>query len=137
MELLFNLLWLALSCLLLGFWLLRRKRWTDDPLRSSLAIQLVALALLIVVLLPVISLTDDLHVQIMPAESEHLSRPNDFFQTIADFSLHAVSVVTAGLVTLDASSQRRTYAWLSFPAEEETPSVRYLRIRSTRPPPAV
>jgi hypothetical protein len=94
-ELFFNLLWLALSSLILSFWLLRRNRWADDSLRSGVAVQLIAVALLIVVLLPVVSLTDDLQACTMPAESEHLSRRGDF-QTIADFSLHAVSVMIAG-----------------------------------------
>lgn len=136
MELFFNLLWLALSSLLLGLWLLRRNRWTDDSLRSSVGIQLIALALLIVVLLPVVSLTDDLQACTMPAESEHLSRRSDF-QTIADFSLNAVSVVIAGLVPFNTSLQPQTVAWLSFPAEKETPSAGYLRILGSRPPPAV
>ncbi|MGC1363577.1 MAG: hypothetical protein WA826_20565, partial [Silvibacterium sp.] len=135
-ELFFNLLWLALSSLILGFWLLRRNRWVDDSMRSSIGIQLIALALLIVVLLPVVSLTDDLQACTMPAESEHLSRRSDF-QTIADFSLHAVSVVITGLVPLDSSPQPAALAWLSFPAEKETPSAGYLRILGSRPPPAV
>ena len=136
MELFFNLLWLALSSLILSFWLLRRNRWADDSLRSSVAVQLIAVALLIVVLLPVVSLTDDLQACTMPAESEHLSRRGDF-QMIADFFLHAVSVVIAGWVSLDSSPQPQTLAWLSLPAEKETTSAGYLRILGSRPPPAV
>lgn len=136
MELFFNLLWLALSCLLLGLWLSGRNRWADDSLRSSVTVQVVALALLIVVLLPVVSLTDDLQACTMPAESEHLSRRGDF-QAIADFTLHTVSVVIAGLVPCDASPRPETFAWLSFPAETESPSAGYIRILGSRPPPAV
>ncbi len=108
------------------------------PLRSSNlpAVQLIAVVLLIVVLLPVVSLTDDLQACTMPAESEHLSRRGDF-QMIADFSLHAVSIVIAGWVSLDSSPQPQTFAWLSLPAEKETPSAGYLRILGSRPPPAV
>jgi hypothetical protein len=135
-ELFFNLLWLALSSLLLGLWLLRRNRWTDDSLRSSVGIQLIALALLIVVLLPVVSLTDDLQACTMPAESEHLSRRSDF-QTIADLSLHTLSVVIAGFVPFDTSPEPHTFAWLLFPVEKETPSAGYLRILGSRPPPIV
>jgi hypothetical protein len=135
-ELFSNVLWLALSCLLLGFWLMGRNRWADASLRSSVTVQLVALALLIVVLLPVVSLTDDLQACTMPAESEHLSRRGDF-QTIADFTLHTVSVVIAGLVPFSASPRAETFAWLSLPAETESPSAGYLRILGTRPPPAV
>jgi hypothetical protein len=135
-ELLFNLLWLALSCLLLGFWLLGRSRWADDSLRSSVGVQLIALAVLIIVLLPVVSLTDDLQARTMPAESEHLSRRSDF-QTIADFTLHAIPLAIAGLVSFNPAPHPRTFARLSFPAEIESPCAGYLRILGTRPPPAV
>jgi hypothetical protein len=135
-ELFFNLLWLALSFLLLGFWLLRKNRWADDSLRRSIAVQFIALALLIVVLLPVVSLTDDLQACTVPAESEHLSRRSDF-QAFADLSLHAISVVIAGLPALVAPHEPQTLAWLSLPTEKEPLCVRYLRTLGTRPPPTV
>ncbi len=135
MELLSNLLWLALSSLLLGFWLLHRNRWTDESLRTSLGVQFVALALLIIVLLPVVSLTDDLQACTVPAESEHLARRSDF-QTFTDYSLHAVSVAIAGLAPFHAPPQPQTLAWLSLPIEKEAIGVRYLHILGIRPPPA-
>lgn len=136
MELFFNLLWLALSGVLLGVWLVRRDRWADDSLRSTVGVQLVALALLIVVLLPVVSLTDDLQARTMPAESEHLLRRGDF-QTIADLTLHTVSLVITGLVPFSLSPRPQILALLFFPAKTESPSAGYLRILGTRPPPAV
>lgn len=135
MELFFNLLWLALSCVLVGLWVLCRNDWADESLRSSLRVQLIALALLIVVLLPVVSLTDDLQACTMPAESEHLARRSDF-QTIADFTLHAVSLVIAGLLPFNAAPRPETLARMSFPVEQETPCAGYLRILGMRPPPA-
>jgi len=135
-ELFFNLLWLAISSLILGFWLLSRNRWADDSLRVSIGLQLIALTLLIAVLLPVVSLTDDLQACTMPAESEHMSRRGDF-QAIADLSLHTVSALIAGVVPVDVSPQPKTFAWLSFPAQKETSSEGYLRIFGSRPPPAV
>jgi len=134
-EIFFNLLWLALSSLLLGLWLFNRGRSADESVRSSAGIQFIALALLIVVLLPVVSLTDDLQACTMPAESEHLSRRGDF-QAVADFTLHAVSVVIAGLSSFDTTPNAHTFACLSLPAENETPSAGYLRILGNRPPPA-
>jgi hypothetical protein len=134
-EIFFNLLWLALSSLLLGFWLFYRRRSSDESLHSSAGVQFIALALLIVVLLPVVSLTDDLQACTMPAESEHLSRRGDF-QAIADFTLHTVSVAIAESVSFDTTPTAQTFAWLSLPAENETPSAGYLRILGTRPPPA-
>lgn len=97
--------------------------------------QFIALALLIVVLLPVVSLTDDLQTCAMPAESEHLSRRSDF-QTIADFMLPAVSVVIAELFSFDTTPRPQGFAWLSLPAENEAPCAGYLRTLGTRPPPA-
>lgn len=133
-EIFFNLLWLALSALLLGLWLFHRRGAADHSLRSSEGIQFIALALLIVVLLPVVSLTDDLQACTMPAESEHLSRRGDF-QTVADFTLRAVSVI-AGLFSFDTTPNAHTFACLSLPAEIEKPGAGYLRILGTRPPPA-
>lgn len=135
MELFSNLLWLALSSLLLGLWLLRRNRWTDESLRSSLGVQFVALALLIVVLLPVVSLTDDLQACTIPVESEHLARRGDF-QAFTDYSLHAVSVIIAGWIPFHVPPQTQTLTWLFFPAEKQATCVGYLRILGTRPPPA-
>ena len=135
-ELFFNLLWLALSVLLLGFWLQHKNRWTDDSLRSSIAVQFIAVALLIVILLPVVSLTDDLQACTMAVESEHFSRRGDF-QLVADLSLHAISTVIAQLAPFGASPWHQSFAWLSLAAERETPSAGCLRILGSRPPPAV
>lgn len=135
MELFSNLVWLAISALLLGFWLTHRNRWEDDSLRSSLAVQFVALALLIVVLLPVVSLTDDLQACTLPAESEHLSRRSDF-QAIGDFSQLAISVVVAGVVPFNTGSPAQASTCLSLALEKEAPCAGYLRILGSRPPPA-
>lgn len=133
MELFSNLLWLALSSLLLVLWVLHRKRGSDESRHSSIGIQFIALALLIVILLPVVSLTDDLQACTLPAESEHLSRRSDF-QTIPDFSQPAISVVVAGVIPFNSASPQ-TSAWLSLPLEKEAPFAGYLRILGTRPPP--
>lgn len=135
MEIFSNLLWLALSSLFLGFWLFHRHSWADESLRSSAGVQFIALALLIVVLLPVVSLTDDLRACTMPAESEHLSRRSDF-QSIADFTLNTASVVIAGSFSFDITTNSQTFARLTMPAEIETPFAGYLRILGNRPPPA-
>jgi hypothetical protein len=134
-EIFSNLFWLALSFLFLGFWLLHRRRSADESQRSSASVQFIALVLLIVILLPVVSLTDDLQACTMPAESEHLSRRSDF-QTVADFTQPSISVVIAGLLSFDTTPKSQTFAWLSLPAEHETPCAGYLRTLGTRPPPA-
>lgn len=134
-EIFFNLLWLALSSLLLGLWLFHGHSWAYESQHSSASMQFIALALLIVVLLPVVSLTDDLQACTTPAESEHLARRGDF-QAIADFTLHAVSAVIAGWYSFEITSNPQTFAWLSMPVETETPCAGYLRTLGTRPPPA-
>lgn len=135
MELFLNLLWVAISLLMVGAWLLRTARRTD-LVRHSIGVQLIALALLIVILLPVISMTDNLHAAALLAESDHSCRRCDF-QAIADFALHAVSVAITGIALLNISPQRRTVAWLAVPDRKADSYAGYLRILGTRPPPAV
>ena len=135
-ELFFNLLWLAISVLMVGLWLLRTARGTNDPVRHSIGVQLVALALLIVILLPVVSLTDDLHATALLAESDHVFRRGDL-QAVGDLALHLLPLATAAVILLNISPRSRTLAWLSFPANRANSCAGYLRILGTRPPPAV
>ena len=76
-ESLFNLFWLALSSVLLVLWLQGQRQWSDEPLRPSRRMQFVAIAMLILILLPVISLSDDLQAYATPSETEHLARRGD------------------------------------------------------------
>lgn len=136
MELLFNLLWLAISVLIVGLWLLHTARGSNDLVRHSIGVQLIALALLIIILLPVVSLTDDMHASALLAESEHLWRRCDF-QALGDFALHAISVAIVGFTLLNIAPQRQTVAWLAIPDRRANSCAAYLRILGTRPPPAV
>lgn len=135
MELLFNLLWLAIAALLVGLWLLRTARATD-PVRHGIGVQLIALALVVVILLPVVSLTDDLHATALLAESDHVFRRSDF-QAVGDLALHLLSVAIAAVTLFNISSRSRTLAWLSFPANKAASRAGYLHILGSRPPPAV
>lgn len=135
MELIFNLLWLAISALIVGIWLLHHVRGTD-LVRHSIGVQLIALALLIVILLPVVSLTDDLHAPALLMESGQLWRRGDF-QTIGDLAMHVISIAIAGLALAHVAPRRRTVTWLAFPDRSSHPSAEYLCILGTRPPPAV
>ena len=136
MELVFNLLWLAISALIVGLWLLHTARGGHSPVRHSIGVQLIALALLIIILLPVVSLTDDLHATALLAESDHLCRRVDF-QVIGDLALHFLAAATASVTLLNISPRSRTLAWLSFPMNKATSCAGYLRILGTRPPPAL
>jgi hypothetical protein len=90
-ELIFNLLWLTLSAGIFGFWIWSQRRWADRSLRATTRIQIMALAVLIVILLPVVSLTDDLQASAAPAEMEHLIRRIDLHHSL-DASLQAISL---------------------------------------------
>lgn len=135
-ELISNLLWLAISSLLLCFWYLRLKRRSSRSSRTSLGVQIVALFLLTVILLPVISLTDDLQACTMPAESEHLSQRGDLL-AVAGLNLDAVSGVMSTLTDCLASPQPPILACLAPPREAHLPCAEYLGIFGIRPPPTV
>jgi hypothetical protein len=69
MELLLNLVWLLTATLLLRSWV------RQSPHRGrNLTLQIAALAMLLLILFPVISVTDDLQAAQNPAETETLLR---------------------------------------------------------------
>lgn len=137
MELFFNLVWVAVSGILVGLWFLRKDCWADDSLRLNLIAQLSALTLLIAILLPVISLNDDMMAKIMPAESEHISLRNDY-QAVADLSLHTLWTALPVFAPTPVAPQPQPLAWLTVPADEQgNLCIRYQRILGIRPPPAI
>ena len=69
MELVLNLAWAFLASIMVGLWLRLAVR-TGVNLRM----QFVALAVLLLILFPVISVTDDLQVAQNPAEADCLVR---------------------------------------------------------------
>jgi hypothetical protein len=69
MEVFFNLSWAALSAILVLLWLRAAPR--DG---ASRRLQFVALAVLILVLFPVVSVTDDLQAALNPAETDTCQR---------------------------------------------------------------
>jgi hypothetical protein len=89
-EIFFNLLWVGVTIALGAVWLAARCRGTTSLL-PSVGVQLTAFVVLALVLLPVISLTDDLQARITPAETEHFVRRGDL-QPSPDQGLHALPV---------------------------------------------
>jgi hypothetical protein len=76
MELFLNIAWFVLSASLAIFWI---KGLSNDPAGSNQLdrkLQLLALAMLIIILLPVISMTDDMRAM-STAEIEHVTRRAD------------------------------------------------------------
>lgn len=96
MEIFFNLLWVAVTASLFGAWFAdTRHRMTSSLPR--LGLQLIALAMLAVILLPAISLTDDLQANTQLAETEHFSRRADAHLS-AEGGLHSQPLALALLV---------------------------------------
>lgn len=127
---------MAVTILLFGSWFLRRRREQPDSLLPGIAVQLMALLVLAAVLLPVISLTDDLQASVTPAETEHLCRRSDL-QLNPDRPLQIVSVAFGlPLPTLN-SAPMQVIAFLTKDESASRQMRGYFRTRSTRPPPAV
>jgi hypothetical protein len=132
-ELLFNLLWACLSIGLIGLWLRSRRHWQDYAFRPSSHMQIAALAVLIIILFPVVSLTDDLLACTTPAEVEHLVR-RDLLDHV-DNNLQAASIMAAALVSLQNASELQTISKLMPAIEIGTPREECLSIIGNRPPP--
>lgn len=96
-EIFFNLLWMAITIALGAAWLSSRRNHRAQSLLPAIGVQFVALAMLAVILLPVISLTDDLQATTNPAETERFSRRGDL-QPSPDQPVHPVPVALALLV---------------------------------------
>jgi hypothetical protein len=132
-ETFFNLLWVAVIAALVAVWIATRPRRTES-LRPAIGMQLGAFVVLALILLPVISLTDDLQARINPAETEHVARCGD--QPSLNQRLHPMSVDLAQLAFSRKSPSATV--WESVAAEER-PSGRMHRLSralATRPPPA-
>ena len=94
METFFNLLWVAITIALGAAWFSGQRNPRAQSLLPAVGVQFVALAMLAVILLPVISLTDDLQATTNPAETERISRRGDL-QLSPDQPLHPIPVALA------------------------------------------
>ena len=96
--------------------------------------QIVALALLIVVLLPVVSLTADLQACTAPIESEHIGRRVDLLPAPTGTAEHAMMIVSR-LLTFHQAACLQTLAAVSPALQVEKPCAGYMRLVGSRPPP--
>ena len=135
-ELLFNLLWLALSVTLLVFSFFSHKRCEKGARYPTIQTRIIALAVLIVILLPAVSLTDDLQACTAPMETEHVTRRVDFLPAGPDVLHHAIFTVTTPIFSLQAA-RLQMIASTAPVRQTEKPYAGYLRRLSIRPPPAI
>lgn len=141
MEILSNLAWGLVVAVLWGFWLKGLPRQGEQDSRSevsllpAIGIQLIALAMLSAVLLPVISVTDDLQSANFPAEVERTGGRNDRHLSL-DQPTHPLPVALALLVFSLRPLRLHTIAFLS--SDELLPRQHdaYVRTLWSRPPPA-
>lgn len=133
MELLLNLAWAAFSLSLLVLWLASLRNGTS----STDWRVIIAFALLVVLLFPVISMTDDLAAINNPAEAEHIFR-----RSVAPL-LHGSAISPLGLIfgllllLLFASFTTLLASTRFTPASPLTRLLAgFLRSCSVRPPPS-
>lgn len=134
-EVLSNLIWLVVAVVLIACWLVGLRQKSARSLLPAIGLQLVAVALLAVILLPVISVSDDLQAANTPAEVEHVSRRCDL-QPSPDQPLHSLPAALALLVagmTLPGQQKMEFQAWTEPPVR---PVRGHVRALATRPPPA-
>jgi len=70
MELISNLAWSATIVVLLAIWITGQRPLSRASLLPAIGIQIIAFTMAAFILLPAISVTDDLHACAMPAEVE-------------------------------------------------------------------
>lgn len=134
MEIFFNLMWVAVTILLCAMWLAGLRRHRAESLLPAIGVQVIALTVLAAILLPVISLTDDLQAATNPAETERVCRRCDQ-QPSPDRPLHRVPVALAVLDSPRIFPQMpvtRLRA-VAEPVSQQTPG--FYQAFATRPPP--
>jgi hypothetical protein len=129
MELALNLGWALVAMWMLCAWVRKAPRRPTDR-----RIQMVALAVVILILLPAISMTDDLLAAQNPAEIDCCAR-RDHDQGV---SPHSILPATASLPLPSFSGIAPAYVGVAAPGNLPTPLVENPSLTSiqNRPPPA-
>ena len=135
MELLFNLIWAMVVIVLWGKWLHRQRDGSKAFLPPRTAIQIIAMAMLSAVLLPVISITDDLQAYHNPAEVQRTSDRNDRHAVLAKAS-HGLPVALALLAFCLRPMRLHTVAFLTANDPMPQSQIAFGRTLWSRPPPS-
>ena len=133
METVLNLVWALLAALMFGFWLRLAPRTGPSWRIDSTKIQFVALALLILLLFPVISVTDDLQAIQNPAETYSCQRRDHICVTP-----HSILPAVVALPLPAFAGLSFVYIRMAAPSSLLAPVVANPNLASVqkRPPPA-
>ena len=135
MELLCNLVWVAVTVALWNCWVVRRHHTRTASILPAIAVQLISLAALTAILLPVISISDDLQAANNPAEVERSAGRRDHL-----FSLQQAHQGTPCIVALAVPGPRPSVLtrFSLLPADSAVPAqgTAHLLAPWSRPPPA-
>ena len=130
-----NLAWVAVTIALWSCWFARRRQAKTASILPAIAVQLISLAALTAILLPVISITDDLQAANNPAEVERGAGKRDHL-----FSLQQADHGTPGIVALVVPILRPSLvtkpSLLLVDSAAPAPGPAYGFVQWSRPPPA-
>jgi hypothetical protein len=131
-ELFFNLVWLSVSVLLLTWWIRSIAAGRANVGWSAV----IALGLLLVLLFPVISMTDDLVAMSAPVEVEHMLRRSEapLMHASPIDLVHSVALVS--LAVLRAGVQLPRSSGVEPLPASATLLADFVRAVGVRPPPA-
>ncbi|HVW79087.1 MAG TPA: hypothetical protein VHB45_15845 [Alloacidobacterium sp.] len=133
MEFLLNIVWLVISACIVLLWKKGGRGDSADPRPIDRRTQYIALAMLILILLPVVSMTDDMHAM-STAEIEHVTRRADMLP-VADQPADLSLPLSMRLLLLsDADLQPMDQ--VEFPSGIAVPLSGSIRQTAMRPPPA-
>jgi hypothetical protein len=132
-ELLLNFAWAMLSVSLGFLWIRGLRHVSTRSKRFDTRVQLLALAMLIVVLLPVISMTDDMQAM-STAEIEHVTRRADLLPS-ADQPLGLAASPDARLFPTRHFFDLPIFARVEPLIENLRPQCGSIRQLANRPPP--
>jgi hypothetical protein len=133
MELFLNLAWALLAALMVCLWPRFAPRTGPDGCLKHRRVQFVALAVLLLILFPVISVTDDLQATQNPAETDSSLRrdhvaagPHSIFPAVAALPVAILAGLLSGLPRF-AGTRNLPVPAINYPA---------LASIQSRPPPA-
>ena len=133
MELFLNLAWVVLAVLMVCLWPRFAPRTGPDGHMRDLRMQFVALAVLLLILFPVISVTDDLQAVQNPAETDSSQR-RDHIAASSHSIFPAVAALPVAILAGLLSGLPRFTGTRNLPV----PAINYPALASiqSRPPPA-